>query len=334
MSVITINGQQVDVGDDYDKLSPAEQQDTQAEIARQLGHHEEAQQETTKKEEEANAPVAPFDVSNSQSAIRQYAIDPALAAGSALVSNYGKPALELGGAALGGYKGIQAINAYKANTAVNQLNGMLDAYNKMTHNVRQYEKMGQAVPQELKTAQETLGRQLEVAQSKIPGYNAPASPVRPGVSPNVPANGTLPVSRPGIPGGAPVTGSVAPPPGITPPAPPVGGVAAQQGETFLQRMAQQFGGIAQRVAPVLNNPVTRAVGAGLNMATPAMNFAMPYQMAAHEMEKIRANPQAPEYVNNPYAMQIRGEAPTMGHAGAMNRRRALQQMPSLQQGNE
>jgi hypothetical protein len=119
-----------------------------------------------------------------------------------------------------------------------------------------------------------------------------------------------------------------------PPTPPVGGVAAQQGETFLQRMAQQFGGMAQRVAPVLNNPVTRAVGTGLNNATPAMAFAMPYQMAAHEMEKIRANPHAPEYANNPYAMQIRGEAPTMGAAGAMNRRRALQQMPSLQQGNE
>ena len=119
-----------------------------------------------------------------------------------------------------------------------------------------------------------------------------------------------------------------------PPTPPVGGPAAAQGETFLSRMAQQFGGIAQKVSPILNNPVTRAVGTGLNNATPAMTFAVPYQMAAHEMEKIRANPHAPEYANNPYAMQIRGEAPTMGAAGAMNRRRALQQMPSLQQGNE
>ena len=35
-------------------LSTAEQQDTQAEIAQQLGHHEEAQQETTKKNEDTN----------------------------------------------------------------------------------------------------------------------------------------------------------------------------------------------------------------------------------------------------------------------------------------
>ena len=127
----------------------------------------------------------------------------------------------------------------------------------------------------------------------------------------------------------PTTVAPAGPVPAAPATPPVGGPAAAQGETFLQRMAQQFGGIAQKVAPVLNNPVTRAVGTGLNMATPAMTFAAPYQMAAHEQEKIRANPHAPEYANNPYAMMVRGEAPTQGAAGAANRRRALQQMPSL-----
>ena len=116
---------------------------------------------------------------------------------------------------------------------------------------------------------------------------------------------------------------------VTPPAPAVGGPAAAEGSTFIQRLAQQYGSMAQRVAPVLNNPVTRAVGTGLNMATPAMAFAAPYQMAAQEQEKIRANPTAPEYANNPYAMMIRGEAKTQGQAGAINRRRALGQLPSL-----
>jgi hypothetical protein len=52
-------------------------------------------------------------------------------------------------------------------------------------------------------------------------------------------------------------------------------------------------------------------------------LSMPYQMAAYEQEKIRANPNAPEYANNPYAMQQRGQAPTQGAAGAMNQRRAV-----------
>ena len=39
-----------------------------------------------------------------------------------------------------------------------------------------------------------------------------------------------------------------------------GGPSAAQGSTFIQRMAQQFGGMAQRVAPILNNPAVRTAG--------------------------------------------------------------------------
>lgn len=56
---------------------------------------------------------------------------------------------------------------------------------------------------------------------------------------------------------------------------------------------------------------------------PESMFAAPYQMAAYEQEKIRANPNAPEYANNPYAMTVRGEAPTQGNAGAINQRMAM-----------
>lgn len=78
--------------------------------------------------------------------------------------------------------------------------------------------------------------------------------------------------------------------------------------------AGRFGQLAQRFAPAMN---------ALNNVTPAMAFAMPYQMAGSEMEKIRQNPNAPQYANNPFAMQQRGEAPTMGAAGAANQRRAV-----------
>jgi hypothetical protein len=67
------------------------------------------------------------------------------------------------------------------------------------------------------------------------------------------------------------------------------------------------------------------IGSGLvaGAVAPESLFAMPYQMAAYEQEKIRANPTAPEYATNPYAQMIRGEAPTQGAAGAMNRRNAI-----------
>jgi hypothetical protein len=50
-------------------------------------------------------------------------------------------------------------------------------------------------------------------------------------------------------------------------------------------------------------------------------------MAAYEQEKIRANPTAPEYANNPYAQMYRGEYATQGQAGAANRREAIRNMP-------
>lgn len=58
-------------------------------------------------------------------------------------------------------------------------------------------------------------------------------------------------------------------------------------------------------------------------AIPAAAFSMPYAGAAYEQAQIRANPNAPQYANNPYAMQQRGVAPTQGAAGAMNTRNAI-----------
>ena len=92
------------------------------------------------------------------------------------------------------------------------------------------------------------------------------------------------------------------------------------------------GGVAELgkaiMHPFANTTLTQAaknIGGGLayGMAAPENAFSAPYQMAAYEQEKIRANPNAPEYANNPYAMQQRGQAPTQGAAGAMNQRRAV-----------
>jgi len=97
------------------------------------------------------------------------------------------------------------------------------------------------------------------------------------------------------------------------------------------------------IAPTAANPIVAQtaprvmnVGEGLmaggskvlgQLASPANLFTLPYNMAAYEQAKIRANPNAPGLENNPYAMVQRGQAPTQAAAGAMNQRQAVVNMP-------
>lgn len=67
--------------------------------------------------------------------------------------------------------------------------------------------------------------------------------------------------------------------------------------------------------------IGKSIGAGL--MGPENMFTAPYNMAAYEQEKIRANPTAPQYASNPYAQAYRGEYPTQGAAAAANRRQAI-----------
>ena len=74
----------------------------------------------------------------------------------------------------------------------------------------------------------------------------------------------------------------------------------------------------------------RALGGALvsGAVAPESVFALPYQMAAYEQEKIKQNPNAPGLERNPFAMTVRGEAPTQGAAGARNAREAVANMPT------
>jgi hypothetical protein len=92
----------------------------------------------------------------------------------------------------------------------------------------------------------------------------------------------------------------------------------QRGMDMASKMRNIAAPVVQRAAPFL-----QGAGQLMNAATPAMAFAAPYTMAAQEQAKIRQNPNAPEYANNPYAMVQRGQAPTQGAAGAMNQRTAV-----------
>jgi hypothetical protein len=81
----------------------------------------------------------------------------------------------------------------------------------------------------------------------------------------------------------------------------------------------------RQIAGGIGRNVLGAVGTGLagTVLSPESAVTAPYQMAAYEQDRIRANPTAPGLQYNPYAQQYRGEAATQGAAGAMNQRRAV-----------
>jgi hypothetical protein len=85
-------------------------------------------------------------------------------------------------------------------------------------------------------------------------------------------------------------------------------------------------GLSAPIANATLSDAARATGRGIAGAitAPENLLSLPYQGAAYEQAKIRQNPNAPQYANNPYAMQQRGVAPTQGAAGAMNQRAAVQ----------
>jgi hypothetical protein len=58
---------------------------------------------------------------------------------------------------------------------------------------------------------------------------------------------------------------------------------------------------------------------------PIAAFLAPFMLSAAEKDKIRENPNAPQYKDNPFAMMIRGEAATEGQAAAINQRATLKQ---------
>lgn len=73
------------------------------------------------------------------------------------------------------------VGKYGERTAVNNFNTLMNNYSRMNHDIRQYQKAGQQVPQALLDAQTKLGQQIEAAQSRI-GVK-PTGPVSPTTAP-------------------------------------------------------------------------------------------------------------------------------------------------------
>lgn len=83
--------------------------------------------------------------------------------------------------------------------------------------------------------------------------------------------------------------------------------------------------IAAEFVHLIGKAAGSAAGAGAmaSAMTPATLLTAPAIAAGQEKAKIDANPNAPEYATNPYAMTVRGEAPTIAAAGNQNRRAAV-----------
>jgi hypothetical protein len=103
------------------------------------------------------------------------------------------------------------------------------------------------------------------------------------------------------------------------------GKLSNQSIAGLVNQAGQYGRQAIANTPTAVKQGMSTLGRGLLAGAMAPENIMlaPYTMAGYEMEKIRQNPTAPEYQNNPYGQVVRGEYPTQGAAGAANRRSAI-----------
>lgn len=192
------------------------------------------------------------------------------------------------GAGIGLYKTAQAVNAYKQGAASKLYGDLLNNYSKLNHDIRQYEKLKTPVPQELLDARARLGQQLEVAQSKIPGYSKTvptpqAGPVSPATAPAA------------APQAAPQTVRVAPAP--TAPAQAAQAVApeveaAAQAAKAAAPAAEAGGGILSRMTPYLQGlgkiaaPVARVAGPAGAALTAAE--AYPYLQQAQVGERTKS----------------------------------------------
>ena len=106
----------------------------------------------------------------------------------------------------------------------------------------------------------TSMNQLPVSARNIPVPTNPNLPTT-NVNPNLPAVNRIDQIRAAANAPAPA------------PAPAVGGPAAQEGSNFIERIAQKYAPVAQRIAPILNNPVTRALTGPVGQVAQGMLYS-------------------------------------------------------------
>jgi hypothetical protein len=106
-------------------------------------------------------------------------------------------------------------------------------------------------------------------------------------------------------------------------------------KTLVGPVVDFFNSIRKFVGPLLdflgsNLFALLTSSAGILAVTTIGSLAALLFLAKSEKDKIEANPNAPEYKDNPYAMSLRGEAKNIGQATAQNQRKAIKQIPRKQ----
>ena len=84
---IEIDGRQIEVDNNFNSLTPEQQQATVEEIYGSFQMEAEAKTKIAEQSAKQNAPAGTFDLTNSQSGIRKYGVDPALAIGTGALSS-------------------------------------------------------------------------------------------------------------------------------------------------------------------------------------------------------------------------------------------------------
>lgn len=93
---------------------------------------------------------------------------------------------------------------------------------------------------------------------------------------------------------------------------------AARAAAYLEKVPSYGAQAMKVISPVLQGAA--------RVAGPVGNAMLAYDMAnqfAENKQRIEANPSAPGLEYNPYAQQLRGQAPSVAAAGAMNRRSAI-----------
>ena len=100
-------------------------------------------------------------------------------------------------------------------------------------------------------------------------------------------------------------------------------------EGLTKSAADLAGAIAYPIRNLTVGGAVKGLGTAVagGLMAPENLMTLPYNMAAYEQEKIRANPNAPGLEYNPYAQTVRGQAATQGQAGAANQMRAVVNQP-------
>ena len=97
-------------------------------------------------------------------------------------------------------------------------------------------------------------------------------------------------------------------------------------KAFIQGMpGYQYIQNPMKIPPAALGTVGEAAGGILT--APENLITLPYGMSAYEQQKIKSDPNNPNYQYNPFAQAYRGEFTTQGKAAASNRREAIANMP-------